>query len=80
MTEHRRLSGLRLPEVADEIAGAKRGANAGRRQAKSGDNEPWFPQLTGLSGGAQQHAATPRMRLKAEGRQFDPPLATSSEA
>jgi hypothetical protein len=52
--------------------GAKWGANAGRRQATPGDSQPWFVQLDGPSGHVQQYAATLRMRLKAEGRRFDP--------
>ena len=52
--------------------GAKRGANVGSYQATSGDNQPWFVQLDGPSGHLQQRAATGRMRLKAEGRRFDP--------
>jgi hypothetical protein len=44
--------------------GAKRGANAGRRQATPGDGQPWFVQLDGPSGHVQPRAATGRMRLK----------------
>jgi len=58
--------------------GAKRGANAGRRQATPGDSQPWLVQLDGPSGHTQQREATWRMRLKAEGQRFDPPLTTSS--
>jgi hypothetical protein len=50
------------------IRGAKRGANLGRRQATPGDNQPQFPQLDRPSGLVQPHAATRRMRLKAEAR------------
>jgi hypothetical protein len=44
--------------------GAKRGANAGRRQATPGDSQPWLVQLDGPSGHTQQRPATGRMRLK----------------
>ena len=43
--------GHRAPSIRQTLAmlarfrGAKRGANAGRRQATSGDNQPWFAQL-----------------------------------
>jgi hypothetical protein len=57
---------------ANEIWGANWGANAGRRQATPGDSQPWLVQLAGPSGHTQQRAATWRMRLKAEGRRFDP--------
>jgi len=50
--------------------------NAGRRQATSGDNQPWFVQLDRSSGHTQQRPATLRMRLKAEGRRFDRSLTT----
>jgi len=46
------------------IRGAKRGANAGRRQATPGDNQPWLVQLVCPSGHVQQRAATRRMRPK----------------
>jgi hypothetical protein len=60
------------------IRGAKRGANAGRRQATPGDNQPWLVQLDGPSGHTQQRPATLRMRLKS-GRSAvsTPPLTTS---
>jgi hypothetical protein len=44
--------------------GAKRGANVGRRQATSGDTQPWLVQLDGSSGHVQRRAAMERMRLK----------------
>ena len=54
------------------------GTTGGRRQAKSGDNQPWFPQLDRPSGHTQSHAATRWMRLKS-GRSAGstPPLTTS---
>jgi hypothetical protein len=58
--------------------GAKRGANAGRRQSIPDHDEPWFPQLDPLSGPGQPRAATGRMRLKS-GRPAGsiPPLTNS---
>jgi SIR2-like domain len=46
--------------------GAKRGANVGRRQAISGDNEPWFVQLDAPPGHTQPRAPPRRMRLTSE--------------
>ncbi len=46
--------------VRRRFRGAKWGANAGRYQAPSSDNQPWFSQLDRLPGHTQQHAATLR--------------------
>jgi hypothetical protein len=59
-----RVVGIPNMGGANENGGAKRGANVGRCQATSGDNQPWFPQLDGPSSHTQPHAATERMRLK----------------
>jgi hypothetical protein len=53
-----------------------RGANVGRSQATSGDNQPWFVQLDAPSGHTQPHAATGRMRLKRKVGGSTPPLTT----
>ena len=58
---------------------APRGANAGGRQATSGDNQPWFVQLGGSSGHVQPRAATWRMRLKSGPAVRPGPLTTTSE-
>jgi len=51
---------------ANEISGAKRGANGGRRQATQGDVWRQSLQLTGPSGDGRRRPATVRLRLTSE--------------
>jgi len=63
----------RRPRAVLTRVGSQTGrANGGRRQATSSDNDLRFPQLAGPLGLIQPRAATLGMRLKAEGRRFDP--------
>ena len=61
----RSVSRLKLAALT-RFRGAKRGANVGRRQATSGDNQPQLLQLDRPLGHTQPRAATRRMRLKIE--------------
>jgi hypothetical protein len=63
---------------ANEISGAKRGANGGRRQATQGDVWRQSLQLAGPSGDGRRRPATVKLRLTSEGAlvrtQLRPPV------